>query len=290
MALRITDYVHRGNGVTISFSDGDVCDITYEFDVETQKMVRNGCPNQQKLFLIQQLLDSEPIDELGAVDGRFIDRRPEYRSDTFTVPSGGSITRDFAISRVVQTLYFDPPLGNLFVPAGTFDPTNVSTIDANLINNNLTDLCYNNTSLGSAGKELPAIDYGTVQLIDQVAIYWWNQAYIATSFTLETSLTGASWTSYGPFTGTWLGTSNPQFVGLSGAAGRYLRLRCITGADVNFIVVSEMRGYEKGPAPNLKQVDLSRVGLEAVDVGGVQTRYDNSSASPVDMVVYYLVG
>jgi len=30
--LRITDYVHRGNGITVSFSDGDVCDITYEFD------------------------------------------------------------------------------------------------------------------------------------------------------------------------------------------------------------------------------------------------------------------
>ena len=42
----------------MSFSDGDVCDITYEFDAVAQAMVRNGCEDTQKLFLIQELLDA----------------------------------------------------------------------------------------------------------------------------------------------------------------------------------------------------------------------------------------
>ena len=66
--------------------------------------------------------------------------------------SGKSISDIVGVSKDV------PNQGSDIVPVGTINPDNTSSLGANLINGNQTDLCYNNSSPGSSNKALPAID------------------------------------------------------------------------------------------------------------------------------------
>jgi len=129
-------------------------------------------------------------------------------------------------------------------PVGTIDPDNTSTWDANLINNNYTDLVYNDSSAGSTNKSLPAVDLGSSQSAWVVRIYWWNpNQYWVTNGQIEGSNDGTTWTP--------LVTNIVKTTGATGdfddytvsGSYRYYRLFSVAGLNATWVVISELEVF-----------------------------------------------
>ena len=136
--------------------------------------------------------------------------------------------------------------GTEITPTGTVDPDNISTTEAQLINNNLTDLTYNNSSSGTVNKSLPGIDLGSVQLVGELSLWWWtNGTYMASNYSIQTSNDGTTWTDV--FT-------NQDSTGLQGqrvdfvmnTSFRYARVFCVQGTNASWVVISELKAFQQG--------------------------------------------
>ena len=171
-------------------------------------------------------------------------------TDEYPLLAGGSVQIPAALDRLAMIDVEVPILGNLIPSVGVVDPDNVTSFEANLNNNNLTDLHYNNQSTGSANKALGALDLGSIQTIGAVALYWWSISYYAVNLRIQVSNTGSagSFTDVTPsVTGVWQGQSTiPQVVTFTPVNARYIRMFCVTGVNATFVVLSEMRAYEPG--------------------------------------------
>lgn len=294
--LRITDFVPRGNGATVSFNDNSVIEMNYEFDPITRTHVILGDIPVEKRILLSQMMNQEEVTaEVGQVDAKYIDKKPRYASLAFRA-SGLSTIVPIPMTRIVLITWLDPPLGPQIPALTVFDPGNVaSSGSAAAINNNvLTDLCFNDNAPNSAGRELPALGLGvTPDTVGFVRIYWWDANYIAQDFNIETSLDGLTWASQGPFQGGWTGTSQSQLIQISPTLASYIRIRCLTGANPIYCVISEMQAYRPGTTPPAQRiVDLSQRNMSVTKIDEDHTQFNNLDSPPIskDLIVYYLVG
>lgn len=123
---------------------------------------------------------------------------------------------------------------------GTFDPDDVSSDRANLINGNYDDLCYNNRSKGSTNKALPAIDLGAIKQVDFVALWWWRDNYTARNFKIQGSTNGTTWQDIA--INQRQSVAGRQDIAIN-AQVQYLRLFSVNGRNRNWVVLSEMEAY-----------------------------------------------
>lgn len=165
----------------------------------------------------------------------------------FTVPANDTLTTSILMDKFVKASIITVAAGGEAVPVGTIDPDSTSTGDAAVIDNNYSNLLYNNTSAGSAGKSLPAIDLGTPKEIDNIRVYWWNpNTYGSNNFNIEASNDGANWDviASGLSTG---GTTTGSFddIAVSGTY-QYWRFRNIVGKNATWVVISEIEASAVG--------------------------------------------
>ena len=209
-------------------------------------------------------------------------------TETATVGPGATYNFSMPTSHVynILALFGDP--GDLIDAVGTIDPTNVSTNEAALIDGIYTNLCYNNSSVGTTNKELPAIDLGSVVSVDAIDLYWWNATYFATDYRIEVSSDGTTWTDV---TGTinlgFIGASTPHNISLGGVSCQYIRLFCEVGNNASWVVVSEIEAYSSPSTPTWRYVaDGDKFKIED---NGTNLSITNLTDDNVDFEVNYFL-
>lgn len=132
-------------------------------------------------------------------------------------------------------------------PVGVIDPTNISTGDANLINNNYSDLVYNNGSQWTINKELPAVDLWSSQNAGIVRIYWWNpDQYGVIKGEIQGSNDGTTWTPlFTNIAKTNIWALPYDDYQVSGSY-RYYRLFSVTWLHNTWVVISELEVFQVG--------------------------------------------
>lgn len=172
------------------------------------------------------------------------------------------------------------------IPAtGTIDPDSTSTGDANLINNNLTDLVYNNSSSGSANKSLPAFDLGSVQQVDIVSVWWWNNTYTSTNYKIQISNDGVNWTDKIVNLNS-TGQANQKLDFTVNDTFRYFRVFNITGTNASWVVISEMKAYASESGLNIESDSSSEIVVYCNSNGKIEI--ENVSSTTKQVTVNYL--
>jgi len=170
-----------------------------------------------------------------------------------------------------------PNIGPEIIPTGTVDPDNVSSNDANLINWNLIDLCYNDISPWSANKSLPWIDLWSSIAIERIDLYRWSTTYLSTDFKIQGSNNGTTWTDVvinQQSTAVWL-----QSIPVSGTY-RYWRLFNVTGTNATYVVLSEMKAFGVWvwstiySAINNSEVELKQSGSDVIITNNINQWLD----------------
>ena len=169
-----------------------------------------------------------------------------------------------------------PNIGPEIIPTGTVDPDNVSSNDANLINWNLTDLCYNNISPWSANKSLPWIDLWSSVAIGIIELYRRDPAYLSNDFSIQGSNDGTTWTDV---------VTNQQSTSLGlqqipvSWTYRYWRLFNITGTNATYVVLSEMKAFGVWvwstiySALNNREIELKQSGSDVIITNNINSWY-----------------
>lgn len=181
----------------------------------------------------------------------------------------------------VYSEVFSP--GNEIVPTGVVDNTNVSTNEANLINGNLTDLTYNNSSAGTVNKELPGIDLGASISVGVLRVHWWNEQYTASNYSIQGSNDGNSWVDV--ITGlnsTGLGNDFVDII--INDTYQYWRVFVLQGNNASWSVISEMKVYEVG-ASSYRSINSNEDIILEIQSG--KARLINNSISPVNLKIYH---
>jgi hypothetical protein len=149
-------------------------------------------------------------------------------------------------SKFVNAFYEKSLPGPEITPVGTVDPTNVSTGEANLINNNYTDLVYNNSSSGTTNKPLPGIDLGSSQLVSIIRVHWWtSNTYMATDYSIQGSNDGTNWTDVASGLSS-TGMSGQAIDTVVNATYRYWRVFCVKGENGSWVTISEIEAFGTG--------------------------------------------
>lgn len=148
---------------------------------------------------------------------------------------------------VTDTIVVPSVPGSEVNPTWTIDADNTSTVDANVINNNYTDLFYNNSSQNSANKSLPGVNLGSSTPLASVRLHWWTPAtYGTTNGKIQWSNNGTTWTDL--VTGI---TKNTGATGdttdhsISGS-WQYIRFFNVTGQNVSWVVLAEIEVFSVG--------------------------------------------
>lgn len=217
----------------------------------------------------------------------FKDTCNSRQKEVLAVSAGSSAVFSCTIFEFVRAWAEFAPVGDEITPTGVFDPANVATDEANLINGDLTDLTYNNLSAGTNNKAMPAIDLGSAQTVSLVKVYWWNNAYTASNYTLQGSVDGSTWTDLATglnSTGIVGTSNNPQEINVSGA-WRYLRVLCVTGNNASFCGLSEMEAF--GVGETVVRADQSVDGLVLQDDGNGFVEAVNSTGVDLNLCVTF---
>jgi hypothetical protein len=210
-------------------------------------------------------------------------------SKTITITDGSSVTdTDIDWNKFINATYQFTNIGTEVPLSGTIDPDNVSSDDANLIDNNLNNLCYNDNSIGSANKGSVGIDtdgVGGVPTVEIVRVWWWSNSFIATNFKIQGSNNGTTWTDI---------LTNLDSIGkqgtftehnLGGTNFRYYRVFTVTGLNTSFVVLSEMKAYEEGIT---EELDYTRNKGLALSNDGGKFKVENTSGVTQILTVYYI--
>lgn len=209
-------------------------------------------------------------------------------SQSLTVTSGNTLTTGIAYDRFLNAWVSVPNTGGVLTPTGVIDPTNISTNEAALIDGNLTNLHYHNSSTGSANKELAAIDLGSSLPVSGVNVHWWNNTYTASDYKIQGSNDGTTWTdlSTGNNSTGMVGTAaNPQVLAITGS-WRYLRVFCVTGNNATWCVISELQALGvAGGSTNYNIFELDDVLLTN---DGTNLVIENNLGVDVDIEINYL--
>ena len=207
------------------------------------------------------------------------------KSQDSTIANGASALLGYEQKDFISHWYDKQEPGIIIPSVGTTDVTNVSSLDANLIDGNLTNLCYNNNSGGSANKELPGIDLGAPEDVSQIRIYWWNATYVGSTFNIEYSNDAVTWSTAGTFNGTFVGVSTPEDFYFPSITARYWRLFSITGSNPTFVVMSEMQAFSPSGNSTQTLADGIDLDVEVLPSGEVQMR--NNTGASIDIKTYY---
>jgi len=117
--------------------------------------------------------------------------------ETLNVPGGGgSVTFSCPPDQVLSIWGWSyPKVPEEIQPIGVVDPDNVSdTLRENrVIDNNYTQLFYNNLSPGTINKSLPGIDLGASFVLKSLKIYWSWLNWQPLDFNIQTSNDGVNW-------------------------------------------------------------------------------------------------
>lgn len=193
------------------------------------------------------------------------------------IQAGETIETSVKFNEFVSAWIDSEELGGEITPTGTFDPNNVSTNEANLINGNLTDLCYHNNSQGSTNKELPAVDLGSLKTVASISVYWWNNTYTASNYKIQGSVDGQKWTDLAinlNSTGVVGTANNPQTIPVSGDY-RYLRVFSVQGNNATWTVLSEMKFYDVGGS--IRRNIFNSSDIEVNEMNGFVELINNST-------------
>lgn len=207
------------------------------------------------------------------------------------IPANGSIDLPAFIGpRNILDVYIeDPYAGTVELNrTGTIDTTNVSTLDDNLINNDETDLCYNNSSQGSSNKPLPAIDLGSPQSVDSISLFWWptTQAYNPSNYSIQASNNGTSFTDI--VTGLdATGINGEQSISVSGTY-RFWRMFCVSGNNATWVVLSEMRAYQASSSSSFINIFSTNLTLH-LDQNTDIIKIVNNNTTAYNSLIYFLL-
>lgn len=172
-------------------------------------------------------------------------------------------------------------------PIGTIDPDNTSTGDASLINNNYTDLIYNNNSQWTANKSLPAIDLWSSQNAWIIRVYWWNPVtYWVTNGQIQGSNDGTTWT---PLVSNIVKTTGAtwDFDDYSVSwSYRYYRLFSVAGLNATWVVIAELEVFSIGSI----QTEFIHVFNREIEVKNSAWNLEicNNELTPLDIEINHL--
>jgi len=208
-------------------------------------------------------------------------------SSTFTVNSGSTVPTGVTLKSLIAIVKEELVVNNL-TAVGTIDPGNVSTFDANLINGNLNDFCYNNSSAGSTDKELPAMDLGSSMEVGIISIVWFSATYASNDFGIEASDDGTNWTTVLDNL-SWGGTPNVEdrFVIPAGNSFRYWRLRCNVGLNASFMIVREMIAQENAGTRLVSILEGDSIVIQAADADS-ELELVNNSGRNYNVTITYI--
>lgn len=160
-----------------------------------------------------------------------------------------------------------------------WDPLNRSSLEANIRDNNLTNLAYNNQANGQAAGFILGLDMGTAVNANMMQMFdWTNATYIANEweFIGTNDSTGLTYDSLFTVTGHVQSVNpNPFERSFGNQLYRYYGVRCIVPNNNSFFVLSEIRVFD---APVLSQ-DLVRVQddqFTVVRISDTQTKIINN--------------
>lgn len=208
-----------------------------------------------------------------------------FSIETKTITQGASATFVSTLAKFINAWSERTSSGGLLTPVGTIDPTSVSTNDANLVNGNFSDYCYNDSSAGTTNKPLPAMDLGVPKVITNVIITWYSATYVANNFKIQgnNSNSPSGWVDL--VTGV-AGVMTTQTVNIpSGTpAYRYYRIFTATGNDTSYIVVREMQATGVA-SPIIEYVNNNSL-YEITNDGG-NVSITNNTDSDADVTVSY---
>jgi len=209
------------------------------------------------------------------------------KSSNFTVNAGTTASTGVTLKSLISVMKEELIVNNI-TAVGTIDPTNVSTFDANLINGNLNDFCYNNSSAGSTDKELPAMDLGSSIEVDIISIVWFSAVYASNDFAIEASDDGTNWTTVLNNLA-WGGTPNVEdrFVIPAGNSFRYWRLKCNVGLNASFMIVREMIAQESNGTRIVNLLEGDDIVLRANDADS-ELEIVNNSARNYNITITYI--
>ena len=164
----------------------------------------------------------------------------DLKSTSFNIGANSTVDTKI-LSKDFRFVIIEVPKDLEFIPTtGSVNPDNTSTNGEALYNKNYTDLCYNNFSLGTVNKPLPAINLGATKQVDSVSIWWWNSIYTAVEYKIQGSNDAQNWTDLA--TNLSSSVAERQDIPVN-AKVQYIRMFCVQGRNSTFVVVSEMEAY-----------------------------------------------
>jgi len=187
------------------------------------------------------------------------------------------------LSWIVSISAIIPNLWSELMPIWTIDPDWVSSNAANLINGNLTDLCYNNILTWSANRSLPAIDLWSSLAVGKIDLYRWNTTYLSNNFSIQWSNNWTTWVDV--VTNQASTTIGLQSIPVTGTY-RYWRLFNVSGTNATFVVLSEMKAFsvwvwsKNTSMWNNSDVQLVQDGTDVV--------VSNNTNQSLDFIINYL--
>lgn len=194
--------------------------------------------------------------------------------------------------RIVQVLRKFQPLGtNLAVGMTPYDPLNFSTFDANINDANLLNFWYNNSSFGPTGKWI-GLDNTTPLTATHAKWYDYHASsiYQPTQYRIEGSANGTTWTTLADISSPTYAPSNTttgHLVDLGGPQTyRYFRWFCVTGENLNFVIISEFELYN-APSPPIWSRPSGGV-YRGEFTSDTQTSIINESGMTEDLLVNIL--
>lgn len=211
---------------------------------------------------------------------------PIKQEETQTIATGATATFTATTFGYVNATADVPNQGVEIAAVGVVDPTNVSTTEANLINNNLTDLAYNNSSTGTINKELPGVDLGSSQALGSVDLtHWTNGTYTASNYSIQGSNDAATWTDLA--TGLDSSSLEGQTTNITVSGNwRYVRPFCVQGNNATFWVVSELDVF--APGVGTSEVFVDQIDTLTVSVNASGNIEITNAGAPIDVKVFYL--
>ena len=185
------------------------------------------------------------------------------------------------INAYVETIIVTPwPEIN---PTGTIDADSTSTWDANLINNDYTDLIYNNSSAGTANKSLPWVDLWSSLAVWVARLYRWNPAtYGVTDGKIQGSNNGTTWIDLV----TWIvkttgATGDSDDYSISGNY-RYIRLFSVAWLNATWVTLAETEVFQAGSVSN-EYVNIFNRDMEVRSNAGFVEVCNNESTANVEI-------
>ena len=206
--------------------------------------------------------------------------------------TSGTTTTNVTIEQFIKATAVVPNIGSEIIPTGVVDPTNVSTGEANLINDNLTDLTYNNSNAGTVNKELPGVDLGSDQPVGIFRLHHWtNETFTANSWGAQGAVDGADLTLASSWVDLATGLDSTglagQFTDVSISGNyRYLRPFCAQGNNASWWVVSELDVFQAGIGTTEKLVsEIPTLSFQVNASGFIEI---TNTGGTVPVKIYYL--